>query len=315
MQTFSGIDELPGRARMAVTVGVFDGMHLGHERVLATLVRVAGEERALATVVTFDPHPDEVLRGAAPTLLCDPAERLARLRRAGIDLLVVQRFDRAFAAQSPEAFLDRLSDGRALAGLVMTAESAFGRDRAGTLARVRSLSDERGFRVEEVSAHEVRGTRVSSSRIREEVEQGRLADAARCLGRSYAVIGEVVHGDHRGRELGYPTANLRFEAPGALPPNGVYAVRASWAGRDPLTPAHRKDGVASLGVRPTFGGGARLLEVHLFGFDGDIYGERLRVEFVRRQRGEKRFASVASLVTQMDRDAARSRRILARAAQ
>ncbi len=313
MRTCAGIDALPRGERLTCTIGVFDGMHRGHHRVLGMLVRVAREERSLATVVTFEPHPEAVLRAAPPALLCDATERLARIGGAGVDLLALQQFDRAFAAQSPEAFLDRLSHGRRLAGLVMTAEAAFGRDREGTLERVRSLGVDRGFRVEEVSPQELRGGRISSSRIRAEVEQGRLSDAARCLGRRYAVIGEVAHGDHRGRELGYPTANLAFDAPVALPPNGVYAVRVSWGGPVPLRPAHRRDGVASLGVRPTFGGGARLLEAHLFDFDGDLYGQRLRVEFIRRQRGEKRFSSVEALVAQMDRDASRARAILERA--
>lgn len=310
MRTFSGIDALPSGEALACTVGIFDGVHRGHERVLRTLVQVAREERSLSAVVTFEPHPDQVLRGATPPLLCDPAERSSRIRDAGVDLLAIQHFDRAFAAQSVEVFLDRLSDGRRLDGVVMTAESAFGRDRQGTLERVRSLAFQRGFRVEEVSPQELRGTRVSSSRIRSEIEQGRLREAARCLGRRYAVIGEVIHGDGRGRGFGFPTANLAFDSPVALPPNGVYAVRVSWGGREPLRPAHRRDGVASLGVRPTFGGGDRLLEAHLFDFDDDLYGQRLRVEFFRRQRGERRFSSVRALVAQMDRDATRAREIL-----
>ena len=139
---------------------------------------------------------------------------------------------------------------------------------------------------------------------------GRLATARTLLGRRFAVVGTVVHGDGRGRELGYPTANLAFDQPVALPPDGIYAVRASWDGADPLHPRHRADGVASLGVRPTFGERTRLLEAHLFDVSPDLYGRRLRVEFVRRQRGERRFASAAALVTQMDLDAARARRIL-----
>lgn len=155
--------------------------------------------------------------------------------------------------------------------------------------------------------------RVSSSRIRELVEEGLLAKAARLLGRRYAVVGTVVHGDRRGRTLGYPTANFAFDAPVCLPPDGIYAVRISWGGRSLLRPNHRANGVASLGVRPTFGVGARVLEVHLFDFDGDLYGRRMRVEFVRRQRGERRFHDAAALVRQMDRDAARARRVLASA--
>jgi riboflavin kinase / FMN adenylyltransferase len=194
----------------------------------------------------------------------------------------------------------------------MSSESAFGHDRAGTAATLRRLAAADGWALVEVPTLERGRERVSSGRIRTLVEEGNLSGAARLLGRSYAVIGEVVHGDARGRELGFPTANLYFAQDVALPPNGIYAVRVGWGGEDPLTPEHRADGVASLGVRPTFGEGHRLLEVFLLDFDGDLYGQRLRVEFVRRQRGEKRFSSADALVVQMNRDVERAREILAR---
>ncbi len=143
------------------------------------------------------------------------------------------------------------------------------------------------------------------------VNHGRLSDARRLLGRTYSVTGRVVAGDRRGRDLGFPTANLEFASPVALPPDGVYAVRVRWGGADPENPAHQADGVASLGVRPTFGGGARLLEAYLFDFEGDLYDEQLRVEFVRRLRGEKKFGSAEALIAQMNRDAERAKRVLA----
>ena len=173
----------------------------------------------------------------------------------------------------------------------MTADSAFGRGRGGNLASMQALGAIEGFDVVEVGQRDSQGAAISSSRIRAAVEAGRLAEAARLLGRRYAVTGTVVHGDARGRTLGFPTANLAFEAPVALPPDGIYAVRVSWGG-DPLQPDRRADGVASLGVRPTFGHGSRILEVFLLDFDEDLYDARLRVEFVRRQRGERRFTSV-----------------------
>jgi riboflavin kinase / FMN adenylyltransferase len=303
------VDELPAGLRFALTIGVFDGVHRGHERVLRALRSAARATKATSVVLTFDPHPEQVFRGTQPPLLTDLAERLARLA-SWADLVILQRFDRAFADQPPEAFVQRLRRDRDLAALVMTPESAIGRDRAGTAATLAELADRAGFRLETISPLEVGGRRVSSSLVRSLVEQGQLAEARRLLGRRYAVIGEVVHGDHRGRELGYPTANLSFAEPVVLPPDGIYAVLVSWGGPDPLRPAHRAKGVASLGVRPTFGGRSRVLEAHLFDFDGWLYGERLRIEFVRRQRGERRFASVPALVRQMDRDSRRARCLL-----
>ncbi|MDQ3493931.1 MAG: hypothetical protein M3452_11860, partial [Chloroflexota bacterium] len=268
MERLAGIDHLPRDLRFVATLGVFDGLHRGHAAILRTLAQTAERLDAMATVITFEPHPEAVLRGSPPLLLCDPAERLARLGALSGGLVVVQRFDREFAAQTAEEFIDRLARGRDLAGLVMSPESAFGRDREGTLARIRTLSMERGFALAESPSLELRGERVSSTRIRQLIEAGRLADAAALLGRRYAVIGEVVPGDRRGREMGYPTANLAFESPVVLPANGIYAARVSWGGADPLRPARTADGVASLGVRPTFvDDGTRLLEVHLFDFD------------------------------------------------
>lgn len=310
MKVLSDIDRLPTGLRLVLCIGVFDGLHRGHARMLAATVADARRRQATAVVLTFDPHPDEVLHGTLTARLCDPAEKLARLAAFGVGMTVVQPFDRDFAAQSAEAFLDRVADGRTLAGVVMTPETAFGQDRAGTLQAVRALATRHGFDCLEVAELRVGGQRISSSRLRGELAGGRLAQVRRLLGRDYAVVGQVVRGDGRGRGLGFPTANLAFERPVALPADGIYAVRAGWGGLQPLEPAHTADGVASLGVRPTFGGGERTLEVHLFDTDEPLYGQRLRVEFVRRQRGERRFDSVTDLVRQMERDARRARAIL-----
>jgi riboflavin kinase / FMN adenylyltransferase len=312
MRVLSTIDELPAGLRFVFTLGIFDGVHRGHRRALQRTVAAAGEHGAESVVITFEPHPAQVLRGSAPPLLTDPAERLSRLARAGVETTVVQRFDVEFAAQSAEQFLRRLADGRDLAAILMTAESAFGHAREGTLAEATRLSDPLGFSVIEVPQLAIAGIPVSSSRLRGMIETGRLAQARQLLGRDYAVIGEVVRGDGRGRKLGYPTANLGFEQPVAKPRDGIYAVRVSWGGDDPLAPSRRAGGVASLGTRPTFGGGERVLEVFLFDVDEVLYGQRLRVEFARRQRGEKRFASVDALIRQIDSDARRARLILAR---
>jgi riboflavin kinase/FMN adenylyltransferase len=310
-KTLYDVDELPARLRFVLAIGVFDGVHRGHRRVINALIATASHHAAEPVVLTFDPHPARALHGETPPLLCDPHERVALLHELGVTTVVVQRFDDAFADQPPEAFLERLRSRRDLAALVMTPESAFGRDRAGTMSTVRRLAPELGFGVVEVDQLASRGKPVSSTRLRAELADGRLSEVRRLLGRPYAVIGTVVRGDRRGRELGYPTANLDFAQPVALPRDGIYAVRASWGGNDPLYPARRADGVASHGVRPTFDtGGERVLEAHLFDVNEDLYSVRLRVEFVRRLRAEKRFNSVAELITQMDRDAARARSIL-----
>jgi len=306
------VDELPRGLSFALVIGTFDGVHRGHRRIIDALTRGARDLGAKSVVLTFDPHPSAVLRGSAPPVLCDLDERLAWLARLGVDICVVQRFDLAFAEQSPRQFLERVRVGRELRGLVMTPESAFGRDREGGLAAVRDLGGELGFRIIEVERVESKGAEVSSTRVRGLLEQGRLSEVRRLLGRPYSVIGTVVPGDRRGRALGYPTANLRFDTPVCLPGNGIYAVRVGWGGTDPLEPQERHDGVASLGVRPTFDdGGAQILEVYVFDFDGDLYGVRMRVEFVRRLRGEKRFTTVPALVRQMDRDSRRAREVLA----
>jgi riboflavin kinase/FMN adenylyltransferase len=312
-QILRSLDELPADLVFALTIGMFDGVHRGHQRAIATLVRAAAARRAAPVVMTFDPHPAEVLRGSSPPLLSAPAERYARLGKLGAEIVIVQPFDREFADQTPDEFLGRVCAGRRMAALVMTAESAFGRDRTGMLPRIRELAETLDFDVLEVARVTAEGGTLSSTRLRSLIAAGRMGEARRLLGRDYAVTGRVVRGDRRGRTLGYPTANLAFDAPVALPPNGVYAVRAAWGGSDPLSPAHTAEGVASLGVRPTFDdGGARVLEVHLFDVPGtlDIYGKNLRVELVRRLRGEKRFTGVEALVNQMDRDSERARSVL-----
>jgi riboflavin kinase/FMN adenylyltransferase len=312
VERYSSLEALPLDMRSVATVGAFDGVHRGHVALIERLVREASQRGGEAVVVTFDPHPATILRGTAPELLCDLAERDARLADLGVDHLVVERFDADLAAQTAETFVRRLGPGGRLVALLMTEASAFGRGRGGTLSSMEAFGAAEGFAVVEVPQQRAGGDVISSSRIRAAVLSGRLAEARRLLGRPYAVTGTVVHGDGRGRALGFPTANLAFAAPAALPPNGIFAVHVSWGG-EPTHPERRADGVASLGVRPTFGVGARVLEVFLLDTDEDLYDLRLRVAFIRRQRGERRFTRIERLVEQMERDVARARRVLDRA--
>jgi riboflavin kinase/FMN adenylyltransferase len=290
-------------------VGIFDGVHLGHQQALRVLVETARRVEATPAVITFDPHPEAIVRGRAPDLLMDQQERLEWISRLVDGFVVLQRFDEVFRRTTAEEFMTRIGADRNLVGLVMTRVSAFGRDRQGTLPVLREMGEGRWETVEAPTL-DLRGARVSSARIRELVSAGRLLSAARLLGRPYALVGDVVHGEQRGRELGFPTANLNFADPVALPPDAIYAARASWGGEALLAPTEHAEAVVSLGTQPTFGGRVRLFEVHLLDRTVDLYGQRLRVELCRRLRGQVRFDDADDLIAQMGRDVGRAREVL-----
>jgi riboflavin kinase/FMN adenylyltransferase len=306
-----GIDDLPKDTRLAVTVGVFDGVHRGHQQVFKVLEETARRLGAMPVAVTFDPHPDAVVAGRAPDLLMDQQERLEQLSRSVAGMVVLQRFDEAFRRTTAEEFVERLGGGRNLAALVMTNVSAFGRDRGGTLPVLREMGAAGGWELVEAPTLDSGDARVSSARTRELVAQGQLEAAAGLLGRPFALVGTVVHGERRGRELGFPTANLSFSDPVALPPDGIYASRATWGGDRVLNPRDGADAVISLGTQPTFGGRVRLLETHLLDRSEDLYGERMRVEFCQWLRGQQRYESVEDLIKQMGQDVAKTREVLA----
>lgn len=305
-----GIDRLPKDTRLAVTVGVFDGVHRGHQQVFRVLEKTARRLGAMPVVVTFDPHPDAVVAGRAPDMLMDRRERIERISRLVGGLVVLQTFDEVFRRTTAEEFIERIGGGRNLAALVMTPVSAFGRDRGGTVPVLREMSAVADWELVEAPTLDSGGARVSSARTRELVAEGQLKTAAELLGRPFALVGSVVHGEERGRELGFPTANLDFSQPVALPPDGIYAARASWGGDTVLEPPEKADAVISLGTQPTFGGRVRLMEVHLLDRDEDVYGERMRVQFCTWIRGQRRYDSVAELIAQMGHDVRRSRVIL-----
>lgn len=290
-----GLPPLP--AGSVVTVGAFDGLHLGHQQVLAETVRRARASGRAAVLVTFEPHPAEVLRPAtAPPRLTLPRERREVLAELGLDYVMVLRFDQALAARSAEAFVrEVLLDRCRCRELVVGWDHHFGRDREGGIELLRRLGGAAGFSVDVVPPVEADGERVSSTRLRRLVAQGSLEEAARCLGRPYAVSGVVRHGAGRGRQLGVPTANLAVPARKQLPPDGVYAVRVEWAGGV-------AGGMLNQGHRPTFDDGRRWLEAHLFGFDGVLYGQPVRITWAAWLREVQRFASVEALREQLERD-------------
>ncbi len=298
-------------AGSVVTVGTFDGVHRGHR---AVLDEIAGRARAagrMSVLVTFEPHPLAVVNPpAAPARLTTADERLEALATCVLDRAVVMRFDRAMAALEPEAFVERVLVKQCrMRDLVIGHDHGFGRGRRGDVAMLRAMGERHGFGVDVVG--EVRGITgqpVSSTAIRRAVAGGDLATAARLLGRRYTVAVAVEHGERRGRTIGFPTLNLAIPSDKLLPPDGVWAVRVE-------TPAGRFGGMMNQGHRPTFHDGRRLLEVHLFGFEGDLYGRQVRIEWVEPLRAIRTFDGVAALRRQLEHDGNRARAILAAASE
>lgn len=290
-----------------VSVGVFDGMHLGHEAIVQTNLERARELGAAPTVVTFRDHPKKILLGNAPRTLTSLEHRLELFRRAGIRHAVALTFDEELRQTPARVFVEELLlKGLGARKLVLGFDSKFGRGREGTPEFVRGL----GFDVEIVPRVRVGERAVSSTAIREAVELGDLEGAARMLGRPVAVYGDVVKGAQLGRELGFPTANLDLHHE-LHPPAGVYACFVRRQQEDEARPA-----VANIGTRPTVtseSAGGRLVpqvEVHLFDFEDDLYGEFLEVEFVARLRSEQRFPGLDALRAQIEEDARQARKIL-----
>ncbi|MFN2564716.1 MAG: bifunctional riboflavin kinase/FAD synthetase [Gemmatimonadaceae bacterium] len=297
---------LPALGDSVLTVGTFDGIHRGHQAVLGRLLRRASDARLTALVVSFDPHPLEILSPAtAPRLLAPGAERLAMLAETGLAHVAILRFTPTLAGYSAEHFVDFVLRPRyAMRELLIGYDHGFGRGRSGDVETLRRLGESRGFAVEVVPpVVGPGGTAISSSAIRRAVAAGNLDAAADALGRRYAVLGRVVSGARRGRLLGYPTLNVEPPPRKLLPPFGVYAVTVD-------TPRGTWGGMMNLGPRPTFGEEAVALEVHLFDADDDFYGARVRVEFVNRLRDTTRFPSPDALVAQLARDERDARRAL-----
>jgi riboflavin kinase/FMN adenylyltransferase len=297
----------PRWPRPAVAVGNFDGVHRGHQALVARAVAAAAASAGTAIVLTFDPHPARVLAPqSAPTTLMTLDQKAATLERLGVQALAVLPFTPEVAGASPEDFADGVLK-RALAAdaVVVGTNFRFGRGRAGDVVALRRQGEALGFRVLEVPPVLFEGERVSSSRIREALVRGDVAGAAALLGRPHCIEGPVVAGDGRGRTIGVPTANLRPAAE-TLPALGVYAAWA-WPGGAGVASA----AVVNIGRRPTFGGGAVSVEAHLLEFAGDLYGRTLGLSFVSRLREERTFRGPDALVAQIGEDIRGAREALA----
>ena len=286
-----------------VTMGTFDGLHRGHQAVLAEVTRRAQANGSTSVLVTFDPHPLAVVNpAAAPQLLTLPDEKRDLVSAHGIAQFVLMPFTPAVAQLDAEAFVLQLRDAFAMRELVIGYDHGFGRGRAGDVELVQRLAQRHGFGMTVVDAIRDHEQPISSTLIRAALAHGDLAAAARWLGRPYGIRGTVVRGAGRGKTIGIPTINLAPPDPRKLlPPDGVYAVRVT-IGEQGVGSTEPYGGMMNQGPRPTFGEQARALEVHLFDFDGEVYGETVDVTWVRRLRDVQAFPSREALVAQLERD-------------
>ncbi len=295
---------------IALTIGNFDGVHLGHQAMLTHLKSASDHLGIAACVMTFEPHPREFfVPDQAPTRLTCLREKLDQLAVSGIDYVRIYRFNNSFAKISPEIFVSQvLQKDHAVRWLLIGDDFRFGAQRAGDFALLQALSRQMDFEVEKMPSIQVDGERVSSTRIREALKAGDLHTAQRFLGRPYRISGRVIHGNKLGAELGFPTANIqtRFNRP---PLSGIFAVRVRGAVK--TSPSQEINGVASLGTRPTMHDNGRpTLEVHLFDFDQTIYGAHLQVDFIHKLRDEEKYPNLHVLVQQIKMDVVEAKNYL-----
>ena len=284
----------------AVTVGNFDGVHVGHREIIRMVLNHAKMLSAPSAVITFEPHPREVIfRGQPVPAIIPLAERARLIAELGIDLLGKVNFTHAFAAQGAEEFISAMAQKLTPKVVVIGHDFRFGKDREGDEDFLRAAGARYGFEVEVVPAVEVDGKPVSSSRIRGLIQAGEMRRVRKLLGAPFHVVGEVISGHGRGRDLGFATANLKWEAK-LIPPDGVYAAMAYWNDHD--CPA-----VVNIGDNPTFGDSHVSIEAHLMGFTGDLYQKRLRIALLKRLRGEIKFNSPQALTEQIKLDVTQAR--------
>lgn len=298
MELIRGLHNLrPRHHGCVISIGNFDGVHLGHQAVLGQLSEKSAESGLTPAVITFEPHPQEFFAVAnVPPRLTRFREKMQALRRYAVARVLCLNFNQALATMSAQDFIRKvLIEGLGVRHLVVGDDFRFGHKRQGDLAMLKLAGDRNGFNVINMHTFDVDGVRVSSTRIRKALADGDLGAAGKLLGRSYRMSGNVVHGDQRGRTIGYPTANIYLHRR-ATPLLGVYAVDVFGLDKEPLK------GVANIGIRPTVDGKQCLLEVHIFDFSEDIYGRHVQVEFLTKLREEKRFDSFDALKQQIQRD-------------
>ena len=296
-------DLKPGRRKVCLAMGFFDGVHLGHQQIIRQTIADARQHNAVALVLTFDRHPNAVVAPAhVPPLIYSLPQKQRTIASLGADALLLLHFDRRLSRRTGEAFVRKLAkDLGQVHSICVGADFQFGHKRSGNVDLLKELGGKLGFVVHGVSALALDRQVVSSTRIRQTIRAGKLDAASQMLGRPYSICGEIVRGDRLGRQIGFPTCNLDVTGL-VLPPYGVYAVHAKARGR-----THRA--VLNIGVRPTLKAAVPQLrvEAHLLDFHGDLYGEEMEITFVEKLRGERRFPSLDALQRQIARDVARAR--------
>lgn len=310
MQVHRDLDHLPEFRNAVITIGTFDGVHAGHRFIIQQLEQAARDCNGETVIVTFDPHPREVLLPSPNNirLLTTLPEKIALLERAGIDHLVVVPFTKSFSEMPARSYLEDFLVARFRPHTIIIGyDHRFGHNREGGLELLEAEQQQYGFTLIEIPQQVVHDLTVSSTKIRKSLQEGHISLANELLNYTYFMTGTVVHGDKMGRQLGYPTANLHLNDERKLiPAEGIYAVRVGLSGHSTLLPA-----VMSIGFRPTFNGTDLRLEVHLFDFNEDLYGQELTVYFESYIRSNLKFDNIDALIVQMDKDSAQSREILA----
>lgn len=310
MKVYYSLNDFEALSKAVVTTGTFDGVHLGHRKILAQLNRVASSINGESVLLTFFPHPRTVIQPDLDLKLINSQnEKIEFLKKAGLQHLIIHPFTKEFSRTTSVDFVRNiLVNTIGAKKLVIGYDHHFGRNREGSFEHLKEYGPVYGFEVEEISAQDIDNTTISSTKIREAIEQGDMQHANEYLGYNFPLTGKVVEGEKIGKSIGFPTANITVEDNyKIIPANGVYAVKAKL----PAENDAQWEGMCNIGIRPTFGGKFQTIEAHLFDFDQDLYGSQLSLEFIYQLREEKKFSSIEVLKKQLIEDEKNARRILA----
>jgi riboflavin kinase / FMN adenylyltransferase len=308
MKLYRGLEQIGQGSCAVLTIGSFDGVHIGHQQLISQTIIRAGTLGCHSGVLSFDPLPRQILGKSKTHYLTTLEEKVDLVRQIGPDSMIILPFNAAMSEQTPEDFISMLQANFRIKELWMGERFAMGKNRAGTPKRLAEIGRERGFDVHICPSVKVDGQIVSSTAVRQLISAGNLEQATKMLGRYHWITGKVVPGDQRGRELGFPTANIECDPLRAVPGNGVYAVLVEHPG----SATHKMwPGVMNIGTRPSFGGGNVSLEVHVLDFEGDLYEHDLRIFFVHRLRPETKFENTEALQKQISADIQTARRVIA----